>query len=131
MATITEALNRSNPTEVADLLRYIKAGDLLSRYSAPVVETVPVSNDVATLANPPAMIVAVYATQGTVTGPKTVIPPIEGGSIASGEVEWDHQANRKNLTFAAVDQVTQAVVSYVALPEYDHDVFADQWPTTE
>lgn len=120
--TVRDGLDRAQPAEVPDLLHAIGFGSLLHALVNPRVETITVTDNVGTLEDKAIVIQAVYATDGTTTGPMVVIPA--DLTPTTGQVAFDGQ---KTLTFAADDGVEQAKVVYVKRPE-DADVLDAEMP---
>jgi hypothetical protein len=106
--TVSQGLDRGAPVDVADLIKKVTLGTMLSNLCTPITETVAVSSHVGTLAYLPSSIECVYVTAGTVSGMFDIIP--SGVSPAEGEVAVNYATGA--LTFKAADAVTEASVVY-------------------
>jgi hypothetical protein len=115
--TLKDALNDANPNNIADLLREVSFGTVLSALggsNAVTAEALAVnaSTHVHTLAYSPLLVQAVNVTVGTATGGCKVLPA--GETPGSGEVAVNLAAG--TLTFYASHTITTGKVEYVKQP---------------
>lgn len=115
---VRDTLNSGNLNQLADALKAMGVGELLSYAAAKMVYTetgISTSSNVATLANPPTAqgLFQCVAASGTVTGVKKLRRgPVSGANAIvpnTGECVWD---GGKKVLFAAVDAVATASFTY-------------------
>jgi len=109
---LRQALNDGMPQSLADNLREIGFGDMLSLILGSLTPTeaaAAVTSNAKTLANPAGVLIDVVATAGTTTGRKKLL--IGGATItpAAGQCVWD---GASSVRFAAADAVTAANFLY-------------------
>lgn len=114
--SLRDDINNANPNFIADLLRRIGLGELITFLlnAATFTETgITVTANVTTMAAVPTALFRVNATTATVTGEKKLrVGPITGPNAlvpATGEVIWD---GATKLLFAGADVVTVAKFLY-------------------
>ena len=122
--SVEYALNRAQPAEVHDLLRYVKDGTLFRGYIIGTTENLAVVANVGTLHDHAGNVTAVSA---LAAGPGitafVIVPP--GVAPATGQVAWDGD---QTLTFNAGDAVTFARCRYNYVPDEAFTRIDALWP---
>lgn len=113
--SVRSRLNNVDLNVLAQLLQRARLGEVLARLASDVAveETVTISGNAGALPRRALVVYAIAATIGTYTGAITLVPPSQTPVTKTAQLAVD----RKTLTFAPADAVTEVKVLYLPAPD--------------